>query len=83
MLEPPAVTGELITVLQSVMERDALERQVGERCRRFTDSKPWMGPTLKQHDLVAETGENTREERPGKAATDDCNFAGLLHAGPH
>src|SRR5438105_1757941 len=83
MRQPPAVGGQLITVLQSVTERDALERQVGEWCRRFTDCESWMRTTLKQHNVVAEDGENTREERPGKAATDDCNFAGLLHAGPH
>src|SRR5437868_1161530 len=80
VLEPAAVGRQLIAVSQSVTNADPLERQVRQWCRRFTDREARMRAALQQHDIIAKHSEYACEQRTGKPAADDGDFAGILHA---
>jgi hypothetical protein len=62
MREPATVGGHAITVRQSVSDPKPFQRQIGEGRRRLTDRKPRMRSALEEHDIVAEHGENAREQ---------------------
>ena len=62
MREPATVSRKLITVVQSVSKPDSLQREIGERRRRFTDREARMSAALEQYDVVPEHGEYARKE---------------------
>src|SRR5437868_1065270 len=53
---------------------------MGQRRRRLTDREARVRAALEQYDIVAEYSEYAREQRAGKPAPDDRDFAGALHA---
>ena len=69
--EPPSVSGQCITIIESVAQADSLQRQVGERRRRFTDCKPGVRAALEENNIVANGCKNSGEKRAGKPATYD------------
>src|SRR5947207_6888690 len=74
--DPAAVRREIVTVVQPVATRQALESEIGERRARLPDREAGMRAALEQGDIVALDGEDSSEQRAGEAAADD----GYAHA---
>ena len=74
--DPAAVRREIVTVVQPVATRQALESEIGERRARLPDREAGMRAALEQGDIVALDGEDASEQRAGEAAADD----GYAHA---
>src|SRR5690348_2771828 len=83
VLQPPAVRRELVAIGETIARPDALEGEIGQRRRRFTDREAGVRAALEKHDVVADDGKHPCEERAGEAAPDDRDLARVGHGRSH